>query len=103
MTFASLSTVWGLTGQWRPRLDEKMLEPNDLVHILPPDFLGVLSWANCFASIPHSKVRVLLSVVLLSVVLLQGLGESLAEPLSASTQQVFTLVVRVPCCFSEVI
>ena len=39
MTFASLSTVWGLTGQWRPRLDETMLEPNDVVHILPPDFL----------------------------------------------------------------
>ena len=96
MTFASLSTVWGLTGQWRPRLDEKMLEPNDLVHILPPDLLGVLSWANCFASIPHSKVRVV-------IVLLQGLGEGLAEPLSASTQQVFTVVVRVPCCFLEVI
>lgn len=96
MTFASLSTVWGLTGQWRPRLGEKMLEPNDIVHILPPDFLGVLSLANRFASIPYNKVRVV-------IVLLQGLGEGLAEPLSASTQQVFTVVVRVPCRFSEVI
>lgn len=96
MTFASLSTVWGLTGQWRPRSDEKMLEPNNVVHVLPPDFLGVLSWANHFASISHNKVRVV-------IVLLQGLGEGLEEPLSVGTQQVFTVVVRVPCHFSEVI
>ena len=60
MTFASLSTVWGLTGQWRPRLGEKMLEPNDMVHILPADFLGVLSLANRFVSVPHNKVRVVI-------------------------------------------
>ena len=56
----------------------------------------VYSLGRIALSIPHSKVRVVIA-------LLQGLGEGLAEPLSASTQQVFTVVVRVPCCFSEVI